>query len=115
MIKPRVDLDIGLRGGVRICSGKRRRRVFAAAPEVHPQGLASAGSGGLRAREQDRDVIDQDDFCRRRTPSWRGLVAKNIRVGDNGLTAVQRTDLGHLVLAQLEVKHIEVLGDAAWM
>jgi hypothetical protein len=38
MIKPRVDLDYDLRGGVRIRSGKRRHRVFAAAPEVHPQG-----------------------------------------------------------------------------
>jgi hypothetical protein len=38
MIKPRVDLDYDLRGGVRIRSGERRHRVFAAAPEVHPQG-----------------------------------------------------------------------------
>ena len=44
---------------------------------------------------------------------FQALMAKLIGVSDDRLAAIQRADLAHLFLGQLEVEDVEVLGNAA--
>jgi hypothetical protein len=67
-------------------------------------------AGGLGTREENREISHQSGFHRGRTQSvWR-LMAKLIGVSDHRLAAIQRADLAHLFLGQLEVEDVDVLG-----
>ncbi len=83
--------------------------------------------GGLGTREDNRDISHQSGFHLGRThrcglvPSIRSrfkcttLVAELIGVSDHRLAAIQRADLAHLFLGQLEVEDVDVLGHPAWI
>src|SRR5512133_370969 len=86
-------------------SGSRSRRDESLeACVLHPPvtsgtKMIKAGTGTDAGRFQLREY------------SSRWLMAKYIRVGDNCLALVQRADLTHLLLGQLEVKDVDVLGN----